>query len=63
MAKDWNLGILEGRTGALVHPAIMAFLFGASLYAGYLGYQWRRVRLRQSSRNAVTMLSLTNNMV
>ena len=22
----------------------MAFLFGASLYAGYLGLQWRRIR-------------------
>ena len=43
-AKDGELGILEGRTAALVHPAIMISLFGASLYAGYLGYQWKRTR-------------------
>ena len=27
-----------------IHPALTAFLFGASLYAGYLGLQWRRIR-------------------
>lgn len=43
-AKDGELGILEGRTAALVHPAVMISLFGASLYAGYLGYQWKRTR-------------------
>lgn len=43
MAKGGELGILEGRTGALIHPAIMFFLFFATGYTGYLGYQWRRV--------------------
>lgn len=43
-AKDGEFGILEGRTAALVHPAIMFVLFAGSLYAGYLGWQWRRVR-------------------
>jgi len=37
-------GILEGRTGALVHPAMMGFLLGAQAYAAYLGWQWRRAR-------------------
>ena len=43
IAKDGELGILEGRTGALIHPAIMGFLFAASLWTGYLGLQWKRV--------------------
>lgn len=43
-AKDGEFGILEGRTAALLHPAIMLTLFGATLYAGYLGYQWKRTR-------------------
>lgn len=37
-------GILEGRTAALVHPAMNFFLLGSSLYAAYLGWQWRRTR-------------------
>jgi hypothetical protein len=44
LAAGGAYGILEGRTGALVHPAMMGFLFAASGYAGYLGFQWRRVR-------------------
>jgi len=44
MAKDGEFGLLEGRTAALVHPAMMLFLFGATSYAGYLGWQWRRTR-------------------
>jgi hypothetical protein len=43
-ATGGAFGILEGRTAALVHPAVMAILFGTTLYAGYLGLQWRRVR-------------------
>lgn len=43
-AKDGEYGILEGRTAALLHPAIMLTLFVATLYAGYLGYQWKRTR-------------------
>lgn len=37
-------GIFEGQIFSLMHPAIMFFLFGASLYAGYLGLQWRHTR-------------------
>jgi len=44
MAKGGDLGILEGRTLALIHPVTMAFLFGATGYAGYLGWQHRRTR-------------------
>lgn len=44
LAKDGELGLLEGRTAALIHPAIMFGLFAATGYAGYLGWQWRRVR-------------------
>jgi hypothetical protein len=44
MATGGDFGILEGRTAALVHPAIMGGLFFASIYAGYLGWQWRRTR-------------------
>lgn len=29
---------------SLMHPAFMFFLLGASCYAGYLGFQWRRAR-------------------
>ena len=36
--------LLEGRTVSLIHPATMIFLFTASLYAAYLGFQWRRTR-------------------
>ena len=43
-AKGGELGILEGRTIALVHPAMMFTLLGATGYIGYLGWQWRRVR-------------------
>lgn len=43
-AKDREYGILEGTSLALVHPAVMIGLFGATLYAGYLGWQWRRLR-------------------
>ena len=44
LAAGGAYGILEGRTGALVHPALMLFLFGATGFTGYLGWQWRRVR-------------------
>lgn len=44
MAKGGEFGLLEGRTLALIHPAVMAFLFGMSCYAGYLGWQWRSLR-------------------
>lgn len=44
LAADGAYGILEGRTAALVHPAVMFFLFAATGYAGFLGWQWRRTR-------------------
>lgn len=44
LATGGELGILEGRTSALIHPAIMLFLFGATAYTGWLGYNWRRAR-------------------
>lgn len=37
-------GIIEGQIFSLMHPAFMFFLLGSSLYAGYLGFQWRRTR-------------------
>jgi len=37
-------GILAGRTGSMLHPVTMLLLFGTSLYSGYLGLQWRRLR-------------------
>lgn len=44
VAKAGEFGILEGTTAALVHPAMMGFLFVSSVYTGYLGWQWRRTR-------------------
>jgi len=44
LATGGDFGLLEGRTAALVHPAVMLILFGLSSYAAYLGWQWRRVR-------------------
>ncbi|KAK1614309.1 hypothetical protein QYE76_019826 [Lolium multiflorum] len=47
LAVGGELGILEGTTVALLHPAIMGGLFAYTLWAGYLGWQWRRVRTVQ----------------
>eukprot|EP00210_Caulerpa_lentillifera_P000825 g798.t1 len=44
VAKEGEYGILEGTTIALLHPLVMIGLFGSTLYAGYLGWQWRRLR-------------------
>eukprot|EP00889_Picochlorum_renovo_P005038 jgi/Picre1/32068/NNA_007416.t1 len=44
LAIGREYGIVEGQIFSLMHPAFMFFLLGASLYAGYLGFQWRRVR-------------------
>jgi hypothetical protein len=46
-AKGGEYGLLEGRTAALVHPAGLAVLWFATVYAGYTGLQWRRVRTIQ----------------
>mmetsp|Transcript_33333 Transcript_33333/g.94441 ORF Transcript_33333/g.94441 Transcript_33333/m.94441 type:complete len:292 (-) Transcript_33333:35-910(-) len=43
-ASGGEFGLLEGRSAALLHPIGMAFLFGSTLYAGYLGWQWRQLR-------------------
>lgn len=45
------MGILEGRSFALIHPIVMGGLFVYTLYAGYLGWQWRRVRTIQDEIN------------
>jgi hypothetical protein len=37
-------GVVEGQLASLAHPAAMFFLFGASVWAGYLGFQWREAR-------------------
>ena len=43
-AKGGEFGLLEGRTAALVHPFFLGIMYATSLYAGYLGLQWRKVR-------------------
>merc|ERR1719267_35562 len=43
-AKGGAYGIFEGRTASLLHPITMALLFLTSLYSGYLGLQWRKLR-------------------
>lgn len=50
-AAGGEYGILEGRIFSLIHPAVMITLFGATGYAGYLGWQWRRVRTIQDEIN------------
>jgi hypothetical protein len=44
LAIGREYGLLEGQIMSLMHPALMFFLLGSSLYAGYLGFQWRRAR-------------------
>lgn len=44
-AKGGAYGPLEGKASSLVHPLVEAVLFLTVLYAGYLGWQWRQVRL------------------
>ncbi|KAL3613505.1 hypothetical protein CASFOL_042650 [Castilleja foliolosa] len=51
VAVGGQLGILEGRSFALIHPIVMSGLFSYTLYAGYLGWQWRRVRTIQEEIN------------
>jgi hypothetical protein len=50
-AAGGELGILEGRSVALLHPLVMGGLFAYTLWAGYLGWQWRRVRTVQDEIN------------
>ncbi|CAL5024350.1 unnamed protein product [Urochloa decumbens] len=51
LAAGGEFGILEGRSFALVHPLVMGGLFAYTLWAGYLGWQWRRVRTIQDEIN------------
>ncbi|CAI9764149.1 unnamed protein product [Fraxinus pennsylvanica] len=51
LAVGGEFGILEGRSFALIHPIVMSGLFFYTLYAGYLGWQWRRVRTIQDEIN------------
>uniref|UniRef100_A0A2P2L5C3 DUF4079 domain-containing protein n=1 Tax=Rhizophora mucronata TaxID=61149 RepID=A0A2P2L5C3_RHIMU len=51
VAVGGEFGILEGRTFSLIHPVVMVSLFCYTLWAGYLGWQWRRVRTIQNDIN------------
>ncbi|XP_062224258.1 uncharacterized protein LOC133922789 [Phragmites australis] len=51
LAAGGEFGILEGRSFALLHPLVMGGLFAYTLWAGYLGWQWRRVRTIQDEIN------------
>ncbi|CAO2033869.1 unnamed protein product [Urochloa humidicola] len=51
LAACGEFGILEGRSFALLHPLVMGGLFAYTLWAGYLGWQWRRVRTIQDDIN------------
>ncbi|XP_060218348.1 uncharacterized protein LOC132645400 [Lycium barbarum] len=51
LAAGGEFGIFEGRSFALIHPIVMSGLFVYTLYAGYLGWQWRRVRTIQNEIN------------
>ncbi|XP_028063931.1 uncharacterized protein LOC114267135 [Camellia sinensis] len=51
LAVGGEFGILEGRTFALIHPIVMSGLFVFTLWSGYLGWQWRRVRTTQDEIN------------
>ena len=41
-ASDY--GIFAGRSASMLHPITMFLLFGTTLYSGFLGLQWRRLR-------------------
>jgi hypothetical protein len=62
-AKGGEFGILEGRTAALVHPAFLGILWFASLYAGYTGLQWRRVRTIKEEIDGIKASVLVKEMV
>ncbi|GAA0168907.1 hypothetical protein LIER_23504 [Lithospermum erythrorhizon] len=51
VAAGGEFGIFEGRSFALIHPIVMGSLFLYTLYAGYLGWQWRRIRTLQDEIN------------
>lgn len=62
-AKGGEYGILEGRTAALVHPLFLGGLWFATVYAGYTGLQWRRVRTTQEDIVALKATVLVKEMV
>lgn len=39
-----SASLAQGRTAALLHPASMAGMLALSLWAGWLGLQWKRAR-------------------
>ena len=43
-AKGGAYGIFEGRSISLAHPVVMGTMYAASLWAGFTGLQWRRLR-------------------
>jgi hypothetical protein len=45
--QDAHADILKGRIASLTHPVIMFLLLATTLWTGYLGWQWRRVRTIQ----------------
>jgi hypothetical protein len=47
LAEDAHADILKGRIASLTHPVIMFLLLATTLWTGYLGWQWRRVRTIQ----------------
>ncbi|XP_020571963.1 uncharacterized protein LOC110018846 [Phalaenopsis equestris] len=51
LAVGGEFGILEGRTFALIHPLVMGGLFFYTVWTGYLGWQWRRIRTIQEEIN------------
>ena len=53
LAKGGEFGILEGRTAALIPPLLPRRMWFAPVYAGYLGFQWRRVRTTQEEITAL----------
>lgn len=50
-AISGEFGILEGRSASLIHPIVMGGLFVYTLWTGYLGWQWRRIRTIQDEIN------------
>merc|ERR1719390_537406 len=44
LAQDGEFGVLEGRSAALVHPIFLGIMYVTTIYAGYVGWQWRKVR-------------------
>lgn len=43
-AAGGEYGIFEGRIVSLAHPTVMALCYGATAWAAFTGFQWRRLR-------------------